>query len=358
MRKYLKNFFLNSASFDLQKPYQWTLIFTTSIVFLFQHLWVKGYFHDGYLYAVLGKNALLKGKWLLSSLNEIYFNVYISHPPLYFVIEGIFFSIFGHSWMSARGLSCGLALILTVLLSYFVFDGSNTLKKKIFNLTSWAYFSGIFFALFPPLYKKARSPNLDIPLTLFISLGLFIYYKIYKSKFVAHGPVGHKSTGMCMWMWMLVGVCFGLALLTKGPPALILPMTIALHLLVTGKLKYLFTPITLATTIPWIGLLLGIAIFSIWPLLLWQVGEFGRFKDYINMQFFGTIVEGRGESRLLLFTYPYYLLENLGPWFILSFPGIYLIIKERKENPLGMLFLSWYCAVLIPFSFIHWKYSN
>lgn len=339
----------NHKMSSLSNPYSFNVVVGVAVLLLFQHAWVRGFFHDGYFYAALGKNAALYGKWAIPFLSNSYYPTYQFHPPFYSILEGVFFSIFGYGWLSARIFSGLFALSIILLLLYFI-------KQQ--HSKSWAYFTGIFLSLFPPLWKKAHSPNIDIPLTFFITSCLCMYYMAYKSlnNTIAGSKVRDgwwKLLSNMVWPWWLgAGIFFGLALLTKGPPALLLPMTIGLHLLLTGKLNHL------KKWYPWFGLLMGGVIFSLWPLYLWQEGNLHLFKDYLHEQVLGTVVEGRGQKDLMLLVYPLYLLENLGPFFIISLIGLFLILKERKSNPLGVLFSSLYLVVLVSFSFVKWKYSN
>ncbi|MBF0297168.1 MAG: glycosyltransferase family 39 protein [Oligoflexia bacterium] len=359
----------------------YTLVFLTAIILLYQHLWVRGFFHDGYLYAAIGKNALLYGNWIVPYVSDINYPLYNQHPPLLFILEGIFFKIFGFNYVSARFFSVSWAFASIVLLTYFVGQSGN----RVF-----AFYSGLIFALLPPLFKKARSPGLDITLMALILFSIFFYYQAYQAyqanqacKFSSFKR--NREKWKWFFYWILAGIFFALCLWEKGPPALVVPMTVVLHLLLTGKLSIL------KKIMPWVSLLLGLALFSLWPALLYLQGHEIIFWDYVNNQLFPTIVQGRGQKEFMLMLYPYYFFENMGPWSILGIFGIVFIIRDflfkwikeikeikeikgknifkrhhnvasGKENEkfknITLLFVSLFLVVVGAFSLVRWKYSN
>ncbi|MBF0359545.1 MAG: glycosyltransferase family 39 protein [Oligoflexia bacterium] len=328
------------------------LVFLTAIVLLYQHLWVRGFFHDGHLYAALGKNAVLYNRWIAPYLSEINYPLFNQHPPLLFIMEGIFFKIFGISWVSARFFSVSCAFVSIVLLTYFVGQSGN----RVF-----AFYSGLIFSLLPPLFKKARSPSLDITLMMLVLFSLFFYFQAYKNYFDRD-----RDRDRWKWplYWLLAGTFLGFALLEKGPPALIIPMTVVVHLLLTGKISMLFK-----NAMPWVSLALGAALFCLWPALLYLEGREIIFWDYVNNQLFSTIVQGRGQKDFMLSIYPYYLLENMGPWSIMGIIGVIFIIRDfilkkaryrfdDRFKSVVILFASLFFVVVVFFSFVRWKYSN
>jgi len=69
--------------------------------------------------------------------------------------------------------------------------------------------------------KKVRFPGMDMPLMLFTLMSIMFYYRAYVENLKKY--------------WLGCGIFFGLALLTKGPMALFIPLAILLHLLWTRK---------------------------------------------------------------------------------------------------------------------------
>ena len=81
--------------------FYWPLFFLAIVVYA-QQAWVSGFFHDGYLYASLGKNAAIKDFWLIPHYTEQIYSRFSHHLPFIFILEGIFFKIFGASNTTAR----------------------------------------------------------------------------------------------------------------------------------------------------------------------------------------------------------------------------------------------------------------
>jgi len=75
------------------------------------------------------------------------------------------------------------------------------------------------------------------------------------------------------------------------------------------------------------------------------------------MQIIDTILHGEGVRSYYLLTYPYYLLTQMGPWFILGLVGIVQLIKNKNQMLFHYrkLFLILFTLVIFLFSFVRWK---
>jgi len=323
---------LSLASIPSENPFSLSPIFFACVLVFFHHAWGRGFFHDGYLYAALGKNAAVGGHWLVPYLSESQYRIFAEHPPFIFALEGIFFKIFGHNFLQARLFSGLWGLGCIMALSFF-------LKKE--GRVSWGFLAGLFFVSLPFFLKKVRFPNLDIPLTFFSSLSLYFYYHALNFRIKAFR------------FWILSGVFFGFALLCKGPPALFVPLTIFLHLAFTQKLGE-----TLKLPVPWLAFGLGLFIFSLWPILLTLNGRFDVFELWIQKQFFNTIVSARGKENFEPFAYVVHLLKYSAPWLIAVFFACFKFFKKKPLDPLFLLFFCWILSVLVPLSLMKWKYSH
>mgnify|MGYP003974948359 CR=1 FL=1 len=290
------------------------------MVLLFQQVWVPGFFHDGYLYAEMGKNAS-NGHWLVPHLNSAVYAEFYHHLPLIFILEGIFFKIFGASFITAR-IFAGLFSFITLAVLM------DWVRKEKGEKLAWL--TGMMMTFTLPLIKKSRFPNMDLPLMLFTLVSLRFYFK--------------KS-------WLLCGVFFGLALLTKGPMGLFIPIIIFIHIFLTKNLTLL------KSYRPWIGLSLGFLIFALWPFALALNGKISIFYSWFDFTFRHTITDARG-TETSVFTYFIFLLRNCLPIFI---GAIYSFWYYKKENLhcsffllMGTLFLSYLLLLSIP----EFKYSH
>ncbi|ATH06731.1 hypothetical protein BIY24_01885 [Halobacteriovorax marinus] len=286
------------------------LLIMSSIIY-FQFSWLEGFFQDGYLYAALGKNAAEKGRWLVPHLTPAWYSEFNDHTNFTFILEGLFFKIFGASYTTAR-IFAGLFSIFTGL-SVYIFLG--TIKKK--NI---AYLAFLFFILIPPLMKKSRFPNIDLPLMLFFTGAMFSYWKAY---------VENKFS-----YWILCGFFFGLCTLTKGPMGALVPIVIFFHLLSEKSIG------RLRSKWPWLGLFLGFLIFMIWPVSLHLGDKFYIFERWFEFTILGSIMKSRGVSEPW-YTYIVFLLKNVNVIFLLCLVGIYKNLKSEKDS-----FIS-FCSVIL-----------
>lgn len=305
----------------------YTILFL-AIVLYFQQSWVPGFFQDGYLYSVLGKNASEMGHWLVPFQSKTTYPEFDQHPPFIFILEGLFFKAVGFSYTTAR-LFSGFWALASVLYVFHFFKGLDK--------TRWGFFSCMILILIPSLLKKSRFPGLDVPLMFFFIMALGSYY-LAEFK-------GKKTH------WYLCGLAAGLALLTKGFPGLIIPAIILIHLIITKRGR------SLLGLHPWLGLSLSFLIFSVWPIGLYSIGKFQIFESYVNTQLFNTMLEGRGTVEVNYFLYFVHLLKTCFPWVLASFFGAKMALKKENKE-LFLLFLVWFLVVLIPLSLIKFKYSH
>ena len=290
----------------------WPLFFL-GVVLYAQHAWVDGFFHDGYLYASLGKNAALLDYWLVPHYTSEVYDRFFHHGPFIFILEGLFFKIFGVSNVSAR-LFMSLFSIGTLFLSIYWIS-----REKKNN--GWSWLTGMVFLLTLPVIKSSRFPNLDIPLMFFFSCSLYFYYRGFLGKFFNFFPCGFF---------------FGLSLLTKGPVGLLIPVIITVHwFLIKGMKRYLAM----------VGIVLGIGIivFSFWPLSLYFTDNIDIFQKYLHFTFTHTIKEGRGIEELNPFSYIIFLLKYCSLWFLLAVYSSFKGIKKKDG-----LFLLYLCSFWIP----------
>lgn len=307
-------------------------LFLGAVLFLNQ-AWVPGMFMDGTLYAALAKHMAQNGLTLVPEFLPNALPQFFEHPPFYLYFLAGVFKMLGASWSAARLSSFILVAISCLFLWRFI---KKETDEKLAFLTLLLLFLCFSFV------KKARIPLFDIPLMTFCLLSLLSSYRAI------------KTSQLKEWLW--TGLFFGLGLLMKGPPALIIPSAIGLHLLATRKIKILLTPW------PWAGLILGLALFGIWPLALLANGHFEGFEIWFNKQFLGTIIEGRDRGENNYFLYIEILLKGA---FLCSLPALYGMMRFYKErenksiqSELFVFFLCWFLGGMIPLSLMKWKYSH
>ncbi|MEK6625368.1 MAG: glycosyltransferase family 39 protein [Bdellovibrionota bacterium] len=301
------------------------ILFLGSVLYL-QHVYVPGFFHDGYLYAALGKNAVFRGHWLVPFMSETVYPKFSEHPPLFFMIEGLFFSLVGSSFTAAR-LFAGL-WGLVLLGSMFKF-------ARRFYSENFAFIATFLLATMPFLIKKVRFPNLDLPLSICFILCFYYFMRITETKKLKH--------------YLKFSILLGLAFLIKGIPALFILLAIFLFVLVEKNLRTF-----LLDGKAWGAILFSLMIFALWPLALWMSGEFLIFQEWIDRQFFATIVNARGQKEFEFFSYFTHLLKYSGPWFVLGCLGI----TKRPWSHATKLCIVAFGSMLLCLSLMKWKYSH
>lgn len=309
--------------------YHFFFLFFLLALLTFHHAWVPGMFMDGAIYATLGQHAATLGHWLVPKLNDGAHARFAEHPPFYFIYIGLLFKIFGNSWTTAR---LAVLILNTALISVL------WLELKKYTTRRQAYLSVLILLLCYPFIRRSRSPMLEIPLTLFALLSLISYFKAF-----LHNRFKD---------YFLAGLFWGCALLIKGHAAFFIALTIFFHLLITKNIKKLYNFRL------WFALFFGFAIFGLWPLALKLSNNFDIFERWFGAQFLGTVVNARGKKELDILLYFSILAKDCLPWFILSLIGSWQLFKNEKKDHIGFLFLAWFWALLLPFSFIKWKYSH
>ncbi len=307
--------------------------FIVGIIVLLQYAWVPGFFQDGYIYAAFGKYAAELGLWLIPHLSNHLYDEFYQHIPFIFILEGLFFKVFGSSFLTARI----FIAVFTLLTGFFIY---RLIKK--YGDEKWAYFSAALFFIIPALIKKARFPNTDIPLMLFVLLSVYAYWNFFIKK--------------QNWQWIVSGFFLGCALLTKGPLALMIVSGVFVHLLLTRNIG------VLKTIWPWAGLLTAFLVFFIWPLSLASIGRIDVFFDYLKSIFVHTLVDARGVESNSYFAYLFFFLKQTSIWFLLSIWTTIRLVNDfyykKREDQFLILIAGMFWINLILMSFIKFKYSQ
>jgi 4-amino-4-deoxy-L-arabinose transferase-like glycosyltransferase len=296
---------------------------------LWQNAFLPGFFQDGYLYSAFAKNAAEKGYWLVPHLSSATYSEFYQHTPFVFILQGLFFKFFGASYFVAR-LFVGIFFLILLFVQF------NFLKKEEGEWT--AFLNGLALILLPPLMKKLRFPNMDIPLMLSIYLSLICYY-IFLIK--------NKNK-----YWLGCGLFFGCSLLIKGPIGLFIPIIIVLHLFFTRNIKLL------KNLVPWLSLLLGLILFSIWPLSLYMNDKFYIFKHYLQSTFIHTAYDGRDVGNYSVLTYLFFLIKSAPIWTIFYFYAFKSIKQDFNRSNFFKLAVIASLVFLILFSLMKFKYSH
>ncbi len=136
----------------------------------------RGMFLDGIVYADFAKNfAIGDGTFLHPFYSETYLTNFVSHPPMFFFLEGLFFKLFGTSFLVERFYS-----VLCVLITGFV---TIKLYKKLGFKNA---FLPLFFLVPIPLITWSAANNIiENTLMIFTTLSVLFYiYSFEKKRFL------------------------------------------------------------------------------------------------------------------------------------------------------------------------------
>lgn len=315
-------------SLNEEDGFNYGILWILAIVLYAQNAWVPGFFQDGYLYASFGKNAALHNKWLVPFQSFSQYSRFEQHPPFIFILEGVFFKIFGHGFTQARLFGVSWVFMTLGLFQYFF---------NKWNLKKIGFVAGFLLLIIPSLMKKARFPNLDLPL-MFAFVGVsFCYLEALRNE---------KEKNK---YWMLMGTFWGFALLAKGLAGILPPVIVFAHLIYSGKFSQ-----NIKTLGPWIGFIIGLVMFSFWPIALKFSGNIDIFYKYFDGQFLGLVVKGRGNQSIDWFLYFKHLLKTCLPLVVLAFVGF----REKRKESLFKLALVWFVVIFAFYTPMKFKYSH
>jgi 4-amino-4-deoxy-L-arabinose transferase-like glycosyltransferase len=152
--------------------------------------------------------------------NQLFPHIFLTKPPLIFWLTAASYNIFGINEFAVRFVPAVFgvfSIIITYMLAEHIFN------KKI------ALFSSLLLSICQFHIKYSRQGMLDVPLTFFVLLTLFLFLKGFNSE--SESPV----------FFILAGISQGLGILTKWHAALFPTFTIILFILLLRKNQIIFS---------------------------------------------------------------------------------------------------------------------
>lgn len=178
--------------------YFWLITIAVFSALLIPVLVQDGMFLDGITYASISRN-LAEGRgsiWKPHYTQTLYASFY-EHPPLSFILQSLFFRLFGDSIYVER-----LYSFLTAVLSLWGIVCLWKLFAKETEYEKYAWFPVLLWILVPTVFWSYRNNMLENTLTVFTTFS--IYFLI---RYVQNGKKSHLMAGSAL---------IGLAFLTKG----------------------------------------------------------------------------------------------------------------------------------------------
>jgi 4-amino-4-deoxy-L-arabinose transferase-like glycosyltransferase len=233
-------------------------------------------------YAEAARQMAVYGNWITPHFNGL---IRLEKPPLFYWLAAFSYETFGISEWAAR-LPSAIFGAFTVILCSLV-TGWRASFMRGFKVGIILTTSILFFGI-------ARMSITDMTLTAWLTgAGLSLYL------------VAHKHA---RW-WLLTGLFMGLALLTKGPVGLAIP------LMVLGLYSVLFQRFRQSWLTPWmpVGITLALAIAAPWYVLAYQAnGDFFlQSLLWNNVTRYSSVVSGHKQPG---WYYLAVLLIGFMPW--------------------------------------------
>jgi 4-amino-4-deoxy-L-arabinose transferase-like glycosyltransferase len=266
-------------------------------------------------YALLGREMAVTGEWLTPHLNGF---EHFQKPPMLYWATALSFELFGENEWAAR-LPSALAALGVMILSAW-------LAGMIFGKSS-RWMTVLVLAACPGFFILARLLTPDMLMTFFITGAIACLVRAYKNE-----------DGSAFWSWGFF-IMMGLGFMTKGPMALVIPVSAAVALQYGARRAG--TPFQL----PWkAGLAVTTVISLSWFVTMAVIHP--ELLDYfVGDELVKRFSSGEhGRSKPFWFFVPVLLLSAL-PWTLLM-PGLARDVwrKFRKKTaltPVQWLLTGW-----------------
>lgn len=270
-------------------------------VYLFNSWGVSIYILDEAKNASCAREMLEQKQWFIPTFN---YELRTDKPPLHYFFMMTAYRIFGVNALAARFFSAVFGA-LTILISF--------LYTRRFTSSVIAFWTSVVLLASIHLSLQFHLAVPDPYLIFFMTWSLFAFYA------ALHSPT--KSE----WLWMYVAI--GLATLTKGPVAILLPgLIFLLHLIFSRNFSWK----TIRRLKPFYGVVLVLLIVLPWYIVNgletnWEWTR-GFFLDH-NLHRFSDRMEGHGGIFLLTILY---VLIGLFPFAVFIPQSVIIAFKNRK----------------------------
>lgn len=297
------------------------------------------------MFVEAARQMLLRGDWITPYWNEA---TRFDKPPLIYWLMAIAMQIFGVNEWSARlpsALSAiALVIILVYTLRYYGINPSDSGTENQYQLWLTAGVGGVIALLNPAWIAWGRTAVSDMLLASNIGLALLTF-------FIAYERPGNKSQ---QYWYYACAVFIALAVLTKGPVGLILPvLVISSFLIYVGQWRPVLKEMPLIT-----GSLIFLAIALPWFILVTLANGqayIDTFFGHHNVQRFTSVVS---EHDGPFFYYIPVIFIALLPWSV-YLPGAIAQVKfwQRKywqrldrTKHFGLFAFFWLIGIVLFFS--------
>ncbi len=278
-------------------------------------------------FAELAREMIVSGDYLQPQIN---FMPFYEKPPLFIWLQVISMKLFGINEFAARFPNAVAGIVVLCALFYIG-------KKHYSERMAWLWVLSMGASIAPHFYFKTGLIDPIFNFFIFLSIYFFGYLWISDAK---------------KWRYSLLsGLFAGLAVMTKGPVALIL---IAGSLGLGWILLKFKSWRSIGYLVPWTIIMLGVS--SIWFLYITQKYGDTYVKEFITYQIRLFQTEDAKHGGTLLF-HPIALLLGCFPASIFMWSAFQKSVKNTSEfqSTFFKLMLSCGIIVLVVFSLVQTK---
>ncbi len=260
----------------------------------------------------------------------------INKPVLSYWIVAVFFHLFGVS-VGVQRIPIALGGIVLIATAFFLGRTASSAAQS----RDAAWWAALGLAVSPRLLMFARRIFIDIYISMFMGLTLLFF------------ALAERYPARRRLFLILMYVCVGLGVLTKGPIAALLPgLVFAAYLLVhreLGRMRDMLVPV---------GTVIVLAIVAPWYAALYRQSGWAPIESFFFGENLARYVEGVGVNadRPVWWYLPVVFSDSF-PWSLLLFPAAALWLRTRrlgnKEDPafrIQTLLWIWVLVIVAFFS--------
>src|SRR3989339_96877 len=294
---------------------------------------------DTAFYATIAKNIIKSGDFI--TLKFVNTGDIIDKPPLAMWFMAVSFKLFGINEF-ALSLWHSLLAIGTVILTYLM-------GRELFGRRG-GLLAGLILMLSCQFFYITRTPMLDIPLTFFITASFYCIFRLNGTKYCA--------TTTSPIYYYIFSIALALALLTKGPVGIAIPLGALIILkfltLTTFDKTHNSQPIHTNLFHLFMSTLLFLTIAAPWFIIEYKIlGQpFANLFFLRNFLRFFRPTDIIGNLNTIAPQYDFYsyflqIFLLFAPWGGFVYPAIFYGTKDKNQK----LFLIWAAVAVGIFAF-------
>jgi len=276
-------------------------------------------------YAQASREMMENGSYVLPQVNG---RPYSDKPPLFFWLIILVSQPFGDVTAYSARLPSALAGLGLMLLTYLF-------GKKLYDRQT-GFLAAVILCTSKEIFTTAISVHFDVILAFLITLSLYLFY------------CGYKEPKKKFFLTASY-VCMGLAVLTKGPVGMVVPLLVIIVFLLANREGRGVSSIHLGK-----GICIIVGMVLVWLVPACILGGESYSNDILLQQTFGRIINSYSHKKPFYY-YLYNFPLDFFPWSLfIPAAGVYFV-KNREQYRLLRFPLAWFAGVFVFFTLMSCK---